>query len=155
MQEFHGDTFPLAFSHTLWKALSLTSSLHCSNTTAPSPASYPCFRQKKETGKDKAGGFCIRNAKAFSEVPSILCLHLIGQYCGTRQLLTERMSRKGSVLARHIITISKIRVMNVQKMDLALVLKRFGRKENYDLEKWMDTVESNPGVMWWALELES
>lgn len=45
--------------------------------------------------------------------------------------------------------------MNVQKMDLALVLKRFGRKENYDLEKWMDTVESNPGVMWWALELES
>jgi len=76
--------------------------------TAPSPASYPCFRQKKETGKDKVGGFCIRSAKAFSEVPSILCLHLIGQYCGTRQLLTERMSRKGSVLARHVITIRKL-----------------------------------------------
>ena len=97
--------------------------------TAPSPASYPCFKQKKETGKDKAGGFCIRSAKAFSEVPSSLCLHLIGHDCDTRQLLTERVSRKGSVLARHITTTSKIRVMNFQKMELALVLKRFGRKE--------------------------
>lgn len=44
--------------------------------------------------------------------------------------------------------------MNFQTMELALVFKGFGRKEKEDLEEWMETVESNPTVMWWALELE-
>lgn len=51
------------------------------------------------------GGFCIRNAKAFSGIPSSLLARTVA--LGTP---TERMSGKFSVFAGHIVTTSKIRV---------------------------------------------
>lgn len=56
------------------------------------------------------GGFCIRNAKAFSGIPSSLLLTSVWARTVALGTLTERMSGKVSVFAGHIVTTSKIRV---------------------------------------------